>query len=58
MGTVNRQWLLAKRPEGLVGPDNFTLHETEAPAVESAVVSWFTWNRFTGTESAEFPTTG
>ena len=29
--TVNRQWLLAKRPEGMIGPDNFTYNETAIP---------------------------
>lgn len=29
---VNRQWLLASRPEGMVGPGNFELRETDVPA--------------------------
>ena len=29
--TVNRQWLLAKRPEGMIGPANFEYHETAVP---------------------------
>ncbi len=29
--TVNRQWLLTKRPEGMIGPDNFTYNETAIP---------------------------
>ena len=29
--TTNRQWLLAKRPHGLVGPDNFEYVEGPVP---------------------------
>ena len=29
--TVNRQWLLAKRPDGMIGPDNFKYTETAVP---------------------------
>ena len=29
--TVNRQWLLAKRPDGMIGPDNFKYTETPVP---------------------------
>ena len=29
--TVNRQWLLAKRPDGMIGPDNFQYTETAVP---------------------------
>jgi len=29
--TVNRQWLLAKRPDGMIGPDNFEYTETAVP---------------------------
>jgi NADPH-dependent curcumin reductase CurA len=32
MGTgVNRQWILATRPTGMVGPEHFTLREAEIP---------------------------
>ncbi len=31
MTDVNRQWLLAKRPDGLVGPENFELREVPIP---------------------------
>ena len=33
--TINRQWLLAARPHGMVGPDNFSYRE--AP--------WKAWRR-------------
>ena len=29
--TINRQWLLAKRPDGMIGPDNFQYTETAIP---------------------------
>jgi NADPH-dependent curcumin reductase CurA len=31
-GTVNRRWLLRRRPEGLVGPDDFDLQAAPLPA--------------------------
>lgn len=31
--TINRQWLLTSRPEGMVHEDNFVLHEAEVPTV-------------------------
>lgn len=36
--TVNRQWLLATRPTGLVGPQNFTYIETPLPEPQSGEV--------------------
>ena len=29
--TINRQWLLAERPSGMVGPHNFEYAETPIP---------------------------
>ena len=31
--TTNRQWLLAKRPEGMVGKHNFEYREAPLPAI-------------------------
>ena len=31
--TTNRQWLLAKRPNGAIGPQNFTYAETDMPEI-------------------------
>ena len=31
--TLNRQWLLAARPDGTIGPQNFTYAETDAPEI-------------------------
>ncbi len=36
--TVNRQWLLAARPDGMVGPQNFTYAEAEVPQVQNGEV--------------------
>jgi NADPH-dependent curcumin reductase CurA len=38
MGEMNRQWLLATRPRGMVGPENFEWSETEIPAVPEGAV--------------------
>ncbi len=35
---TNRQWLLAKRPEGMVGKQNFDYQETEVPALQDGEV--------------------
>lgn len=32
--TVNRQWLLAKRPEGMIGPDKLYLQRNRDPHTE------------------------
>ena len=31
--TINRQWLLAARPHGMVGPQNFSYHEAQVPTI-------------------------
>ncbi len=31
-GSINRQWILAARPAGMVGPEHFTLREKPVPA--------------------------
>ncbi|MGD1989268.1 MAG: NADP-dependent oxidoreductase [Pseudomonadales bacterium] len=31
--TINRQWLLAARPHGMVGPQNFSYHEAPVPLI-------------------------
>ena len=31
--SINRQWLLAARPDGMIGPQNFTYAETEVPQI-------------------------
>lgn len=36
--TINRQWLLAARPHGMVGPQNFEYAETAIPTVESGQI--------------------
>ena len=38
MADVNRQWVLAKRPRGMVGPENFSLQEAAIPEVEEGGV--------------------
>jgi NADPH-dependent curcumin reductase CurA len=38
MATVNRQWRLSARPDGLVGPQNFSLTEGPVPEVEEGGV--------------------
>ena len=35
---VNRQWLLAARPSGMIGPQNFTYAETPVPEPQSGEV--------------------
>ena len=30
---INRQWLLAARPDGMIGPQNFTYAETDIPEI-------------------------
>ncbi|MFT4769344.1 MAG: NADPH-dependent curcumin reductase CurA [Glaciecola sp.] len=35
---VNRQWLLAKRPSGMIGPDNFSYTESTVPEVQAGQV--------------------
>ncbi len=35
---TNRQWLLSKRPQGIVGKDNFEYTETPIPAPEEGQV--------------------
>ncbi|MEP4149456.1 MAG: NADP-dependent oxidoreductase [Halioglobus sp.] len=36
--TINRQWLLAARPDGMIGPQNFEYAETPIPEVGSGEV--------------------
>ena len=36
--TLNRQWLLAARPHGMVGPQNFGYAETAIPTVASGQI--------------------
>ena len=36
--TINRQWLLAERPNGMVGPHNFKYVETAIPVPKSGQV--------------------
>jgi NADPH-dependent curcumin reductase CurA len=36
--TTNRQWLLAKRPDGMVGKDNFEYREVPVPELEEGQV--------------------
>ncbi len=36
--TVNRQWLLAARPSGMIGPQNFKYVETPIPEIRSGEV--------------------
>lgn len=36
--TINRQWLLAARPHGMVGPQNFEYAETAIPTVASGQI--------------------
>ena len=36
--TINRQWLLAERPDGMVGPHNFKYAETPIPEPKSGEV--------------------
>ena len=36
--TINRQWLLANRPVGMVGPHNFNYAETPIPVLSSGEV--------------------
>ena len=31
--TTNRQWLLSARPDGMIGPQNFTYAETNMPEI-------------------------
>ena len=31
--TINRQWLLAARPDGMIGPQNFNYVETSIPDI-------------------------
>ena len=31
--SINRQWLLEARPDGMIGPQNFTYAETEIPEI-------------------------
>jgi len=38
MDETNRQWLLAKRPRGMVGPENFEWTESPIPAVPDGAV--------------------
>ena len=38
MADVNRQWVLARRPKGIVGPDNFSFQEAPLPALEEGGV--------------------
>jgi len=37
--TINRQWLLAERPNGMVGPHNFKYAETPIPEPTSPAAS-------------------
>ena len=36
--TVNRQWLLAARPDGMIGPHNFEYTETPVPEITSGQI--------------------
>ena len=36
--TVNRQWLLAARPDGMIGPQNFAYAETPVPELQDDCV--------------------
>lgn len=36
--TLNRQWLLAARPHGMVGPENFAYHEAPVPTLEDGQI--------------------
>ena len=36
--TVNRQWLLAARPDGMIGPQNFGYVETAIPEISNGEV--------------------
>ena len=36
--TVNRQWLLAARPDGMIGPQNFEYAETPVPEITSGQI--------------------
>lgn len=36
--TINRQWLLAARPHGMVGPDNFSYHEAPLESLAAGQV--------------------
>jgi NADPH-dependent curcumin reductase CurA len=36
--TVNRQWLLAARPDGMIGPQNFEYTETPVPEITSGQI--------------------
>jgi NADPH-dependent curcumin reductase CurA len=38
MTSINRQWLLAKRPQGHVTEECFELFETEIPALEDGQI--------------------
>ena len=31
--TTNRQWLLSARPDGMIGPQNFSYAETDVPEI-------------------------
>jgi NADPH-dependent curcumin reductase CurA len=37
-GSINRQWILATRPAGMVGPEHFTLREQPVPAPDQGEV--------------------
>lgn len=36
--TINRQWLLAARPDGMIGPQNFEYAETDVPKIGSGEI--------------------
>ena len=36
--SINRQWLLTARPDGMIGPQNFTYAETEIPDISDEEV--------------------
>ena len=36
--TINRQWLLAARPDGMIGPQNFEYAETLIPSISSGQI--------------------
>ncbi|MDA9919034.1 NADP-dependent oxidoreductase [Porticoccaceae bacterium] len=36
--TINRQWLLAARPDGMIGPQNFEYAETPVPEITSGQI--------------------
>ena len=36
--TINRQWLLAARPDGMIGPQNFEYAETPIPSISSGQI--------------------